>query len=62
MTAADVDAITWRKSSHSGSNGDCVEVGWADTEDVAVRDSKHPGGPTLAFPAGPWRDFLRSEV
>jgi hypothetical protein len=79
MTAGDVDAITWRKSSYSGSNGDCVEVGWrkssysegsngcvevgwADAEDVAVRDSKHPGGPTLAFPAGPWRDFLRSGV
>jgi hypothetical protein len=32
--------MTWRKSSHSGSGGDCVEI----REDLeAIRDSKAPG-------------------
>jgi Domain of unknown function (DUF397) len=54
MTARE---LTWRKSSHSGGNGDCVEVAWP-TPGVAVRDSKHPAGATLAFPTATWRTFL----
>jgi hypothetical protein len=35
---------TWRKSSYSGNQGNCVEVlGSLD----AVRDSKNTGGPAL---------------
>ncbi|HEX6354617.1 DUF397 domain-containing protein [Actinophytocola sp.] len=30
----------WRKSSYSGSDGDCVEL----SRDGAVRDSKNPAG------------------
>ena len=53
----DVTGIAWRKSSYSGSNGGaCVEVGAADPA-VAVRDSKHPDGPLLAFAAGTWQVF-----
>ncbi|MEU6488089.1 DUF397 domain-containing protein [Streptomyces sp. NPDC046887] len=42
----------WRKSSYSGGTGQCVEVArFADA--VALRDSKNPQGPALAFaPAG----------
>ena len=36
---------TWRKSSRSTATGNCVEV--ANTL-RSVRDSKNPGGPTLA--------------
>lgn len=47
----DVTALAWRKSSYSGSNGGaCVEVATAGPS-VAVRDSNHPEGPLLAFPA-----------
>ncbi|MBV9383218.1 MAG: DUF397 domain-containing protein [Streptosporangiaceae bacterium] len=50
-------AVTWRKSSYSGGNGgDCVEVGAAGCE-IAVRDSKDPDGPRLAFGRGSWRAF-----
>ena len=53
----DVTAVAWRTSSYSGDNGGaCVEVGTADLA-VAVRDSKHPDGPLLAFPAGTWTEF-----
>ncbi len=53
----DVTGSAWRTSSYSGSNGGaCVEVGTADLA-VAVRDSKHPDGPQLAFPADTWTIF-----
>jgi Domain of unknown function (DUF397) len=36
--------VDWRKSSFSGSGGDCVEI----RQDLsAIRDSKNPTGPTL---------------
>lgn len=37
--------VTWRKSSRSDGQETCVEV--ANTLSL-VRDSKNPGGPTLA--------------
>jgi Domain of unknown function (DUF397) len=53
----DVIGIAWRKSSYSGSNGGaCVEIGTAGPA-VAIRDSKHPDGPLLAFAADTWQAF-----
>ena len=48
MSIRNSTAITWRKSSHSGSEGGtCVEL--ADlTTAVGIRDSKNPEGPKLA--------------
>jgi len=46
---------TWRKSSRSGANTDCVEV--ASSLD-AVRDSKNEGGPTLKVSPAGLRTFL----
>ncbi len=54
----DIEGATWRKSSYSGSNGgNCVEVAGHLPGVVAVRDSKDPGGPALAFTPGGWRAF-----
>lgn len=47
----------WRKSSHSGSGSDCVEVA-ITTPAVRVRDSKMAPGPTLTFPPTAWTSFL----
>jgi hypothetical protein len=53
----DVTGAIWRKSSYSGGNGGtCVEVGTAGSA-VAVRDSKDPDGPLLAFAADTWKAF-----
>jgi len=53
----DITGAAWRTSNYSGSNGGtCVEVGTAGPA-VAVRDSTHPDGPHVAFPAGTWRAF-----
>ena len=52
--------VAWRKSTYSGAgNGGCVEVAWPHPL-VAVRDSKHPIGPTLTFPHSKWSCFLRA--
>jgi hypothetical protein len=52
-----VELNVWRKSSRSGSNGQCTEVMDTGT-DVLVRDSKNPTGPVLAFTRDEWGAFL----
>ena len=54
----DMSRIEWRKASYSNSNGGaCVEVATA-AHAVAVRDSKDPDGPKLAFTAEAWDTFI----
>jgi hypothetical protein len=56
-----VTGPSWRKSSFSTYNGNCVEVGNLDSEIVGVRDAKHHGkGPILAFTQNEWSAFLGS--
>jgi hypothetical protein len=52
----DLSSAVWRKSPFSGANG-CVEVAFLPGQ-VAVRDSKRPGGPVLVFTAHEWDAFL----
>ncbi|MEU9077088.1 DUF397 domain-containing protein [Kitasatospora sp. NPDC004745] len=47
----------WRKSSHSGGNGACVEIATPAAGAVAVRDSKDPQGPRLHFSTEAWNAF-----
>lgn len=54
--------LLWRKAARSsGSGNECVEVAALaalNTDDgTAVRDSKNPAGPMLAFSAVEWRAF-----
>lgn len=71
-----MSALTWKKSSYSANNGDCVEVAWIKSsfstnngecvevahlvDRLAARDSKNPAGPTLTFPREAFRDLLRT--
>lgn len=50
--------VTWRKSSYSGGNGNCVEVAVGDGGQVGVRDSKDPSGPVLVVSRSQWAAFL----
>jgi Domain of unknown function (DUF397) len=57
----DISRVKWRKSSYSANNGGaCVEVCTSDAGAVAVRDSKDPDGPRLAFSPEDWRAFTAS--
>lgn len=56
----EIDSYGWRKSSYSGQgSGNCVEVASVD-HGSAVRDSKNPTGPVLAFAGSGWATFLGS--
>ena len=47
----------WRTATHTGGQGNCVEVGRSATA-VAVRDTKDKdGGPVLRFPPSAWQAF-----
>ncbi|GAA2385846.1 DUF397 domain-containing protein [Streptomyces glaucosporus] len=48
----------WTKSSYSTGNGACVEVKSPEPQAVAVRDSKVPQGPSLAFVPRSWTAFV----
>ncbi|WP_406233240.1 DUF397 domain-containing protein [Nocardia sp. NBC_01009] len=56
MNNIDLSRASWFKSSHSGSQGACVEVAWL-AGGVGVRDSKNPTGPALIFTPSEWDAF-----
>ncbi|MEU2787606.1 DUF397 domain-containing protein [Streptomyces sp. NPDC007100] len=57
-----VTGVTWRKSTHSGGQGECLEMadGLPAHSPVPIRDSKRPDGPCLLFPAPAWAAFIAS--
>lgn len=58
MTTANLPEFTWRKSSFSGNDTNCVEVGCARTH-VGIRDTKQPDDGTLTLARATFDAFLR---
>jgi hypothetical protein len=56
MTAPNPDSRLWRKSSYSAEEN-CVELAFV-SDVAAVRDSKDPDGPKLAFSPAALGKFL----
>ena len=55
-----VEVRVWRTASYSGGNGGaCVEVASTAKAHIAVRDSKNPSGPKLAFAQPTWQSFVQ---
>ncbi|MGH3907625.1 MAG: DUF397 domain-containing protein [Pseudonocardiaceae bacterium] len=59
-SAAGLPGITWRKSRHSNPSGNCVEVAALPAGEIAVRNSRHPGGPALIYTRAEIVAFLQS--
>lgn len=59
MNSTDFSDARWRKSSYSNGQANCVEAARIRHGSglVAVRDSKAPAGPTLAFAPSAWQRF-----
>ncbi|MGH3934693.1 MAG: DUF397 domain-containing protein [Pseudonocardiaceae bacterium] len=53
----DLTLATWRKSTRSTGETNCVEVADLYTGHRAVRDSKNATGPTLRFTTAAWSAF-----
>jgi hypothetical protein len=59
--SAEQSESTWRKSSFSGNDTNCVEIG-RGSEVVGVRDTKDPHGGTLLIARDAFAAFLRASV
>lgn len=62
LYAFDLSAATWRKSSASAGEGNCVEIADLPNGAIAVRDSKNPAREPLRFDAAEWAAFREGVI
>lgn len=59
VQSASLTGATWRKSSYSGGEGQCVELAYTETW-AAIQDSKNPDGPAMVIKPAQFRAFVRA--
>jgi hypothetical protein len=57
LTYLEARDLQWRKARRSAGNGACVEVAPVNGQ-IAVRDSKNPGGRWLRYSPQSWQEFV----
>ncbi|MFC4035134.1 DUF397 domain-containing protein [Streptomyces polygonati] len=58
VAADSIMGVEWVKSGASAPQGDCVEVAQLANGDVALRNSRHTGGPALVYTRSEFRAFV----
>jgi hypothetical protein len=58
MRSVDSRNTSWKKSSYSAANGDCVAVGQLVNGRIGVRDTKDAAELALRFSPNEWRTFI----
>ena len=58
MSTQQLSDVSWRRSTHSGAVGNCVEIAPLHSGDVAVRNSRFPDGPVLIYTRDEMAAFL----
>lgn len=53
----DLSDATWRSSTYSGGNNECLELAHGVAASAPVRDSKHPRV-VIPFAREAWRAFI----
>ncbi|GII91212.1 DUF397 domain-containing protein [Sinosporangium siamense] len=51
--------VRWRKSTYSNPSGNCVELARLAGGDIAVRNSRDPGGPALVYTPAEMSAFIQ---
>jgi hypothetical protein len=59
VPASSLQDVTWRKSTRSNSQGDCVELALLPEGIIAVRNSRDPAGPALIWTRAEIAAFIR---
>jgi hypothetical protein len=59
VLAGGAGTSTWRKSTRSIGNGQCVEAARMADGRLAMRDSTDKTGPVILLSQREWSDFLR---
>jgi hypothetical protein len=58
MRSVNPSDISWKKSSYSAANGECVEVAHLADGRIGVRDSKSTSEFSFDFTLAEWRTFV----